>query len=147
MNRKDILDKIKDSLEKNMAELTQALNDYESASNFDEGDTLDPEDFSQQAEFKEMQMRMQIQLDQVNAQLERLEDLSGKKVSIIEAGAIVETQQNMIFIGVSFPTIALDGKELLGITTETPIYASLKGKAKGDSIKLGKEEYIIQAIH
>ena len=147
MNRKDILDKIRISLGKNLAELTQALNDYESASNMDEGDTMDPEDFSQQAEFKEMQMRMQIQLDQVHAQLERLDELADKKVNAVEAGAIIETQQNMIFIGVSFPTIALDGKELLGITTETPIYASLKGKAKGDSFKLGKEEYTIQAIH
>jgi hypothetical protein len=147
MNRKDILDKIQHSLEKNLAELNQAVNDYESASNIDEGDALDPEDFSQQSEFKEMQMRMQIQLDQVNAQLERLEELANKKVSAIEAGAIVETKQNLIFIGVSFPAITVDGKELLGITTETPIYASLKGKAKGDTIKLGKEELTIMAIH
>jgi hypothetical protein len=147
MNRKDIIDRIQLSLEKNLAELTQALNDYESASNFDEGDTLDPEDFSQQSEFKEMQLRMKIQLDQVNAQVERLEELANKKVNAIEAGAIVETAQNIIFIGVSFPTIHQDGIELLGITTETPIYASLKGKAKGDSFKLGKDDYSIIAIH
>jgi len=147
MNREDILDKIRQSMASNRGELTQALNDYESASNIDEGDTLDPEDFSQQTEFKEMQMRMKIHIDQVNDQIERLEELANKKVNTIEAGAIIETPKNLIFIGVSFPTIALDGKELLGITTETPIYASLKGKGKGDQIKLGKEEYSIIAIH
>src|SRR6188768_3371337 len=107
MNREAILDKIRQSMENNRGELTQALNDYESASNIDEGDTLDPEDFSQQTEFKEMQMR--IHLDQVNAQLSRLDELAHKKVSTIEEGAIVETQKNMIFIGVSFPIITLDG--------------------------------------
>ena len=147
MKRKDIMDKIRQSMENNRGELTQALNDYESASNIDQGDTLDPEDFSQQTEFKEMQMRMKIHLDQVNAQLSRLDELAHKKVSTIEEGAIVETQKNMIFIGVSFPIITLDGKELLGITTETPIYASLKGKGQGDHIKLGKEEYSILAIY
>jgi hypothetical protein len=147
MNREVILDKIRQSMDNNQGELTQALNDYESASNIDEGDTLDPEDFSQQTEFKEMQMRMKIHLDQLKAQIARLEELANKKVNTIEAGAIIETPKNLIFIGVSFPTIALDGKELLGITTETPIYASLKGKAKGDSIILGKDEYSIIAIH
>jgi len=147
MNRKDILDLIRRSLESNLAELTQALNDYESASNIDEGDTLDPEDFSQQAEFKEMQLRMKIQLDQANAQLEHLEELAHKNVNIIEPGAILETQHNIIFIGVSFPVIHLDGKELLGITTETPIYASLKGKTIGESFAMGKGEFAIQAIY
>src|SRR6187399_3275553 len=109
MKRKDIMDKIRQSMENNRGELTQALNDYESASNIDEGDTLDPEDFSQQTEFKEMQMRMKIHLDQVNDQIERLEELVNKKVNTIEAGAIIETPKNLIFIGVSFPTIALDG--------------------------------------
>ncbi len=147
MNRQDILDKIQLSLEHNLAELNQALNDYESASNIDEGDTLDPEDFSQQSEFKEMQMRMQVQLDQVNGQLSRLQELGTKKTNTVEAGAIVETSHHLIFVGVAFPAIHVGGKELLGITTESPIYASLRGKTEGDSISLGKEEYIITAIH
>jgi len=147
MNRKDILDKIQHNLERNLAELTQALNDYESASNIDEADTLDPEDLSQQTEFKEMQMRMKIHLEQVNAQLSRLQELSNKNVSTVEAGAIVETNHNFLFIGVSCPSIPMDGKEILGISTETPIYASIKGKMKGDSFKMGKEEYSINNIY
>lgn len=147
MNRKDILDKIQQNLERNLSELTQALNDYESASNIDESDTLDPEDLSQQTEFKEMQMRMKFHLEQAKAQLTRLQELSNKKVNSVEAGAIVETDNNLFFIGVSCPAIPMDGKEILGISMETPIYASIRGKAKGDSFKMGKDEHSITAIY
>jgi hypothetical protein len=146
MNRKDILDKIQQNLENNLAQLTQALDDYESASNIDESDTLDPEDLSQQTEFKEMHMRMKFHLEQVKAQLTRLNELTNKKVGTVEAGAIVETNQNLLFIGVSCPAIPMDGKDILGISTETPIYATLRGKTKGDTFKMGKEEYVITAI-
>ena len=147
MNRTDVLGKIRLNLERNLAELTQALNDYESASNIDEADTLDPEDLSQQTEFKEMQMRMKFHLEQVNSQLSRLQELSGKKVNTVEAGAIVETDHNLLFIGVSCPAIPIDGREILGISTETPIYASIKGKMTGDTFKMGKEEYSITSIY
>jgi len=147
MNRNDVLDKIRQNLERNLAELTQALNDYESASNIDEADTLDPEDLSQQTEFKEMQLRMKFHLEQVNGQLSRLQELTNKKVNTVEAGAIVETERNLLFIGVSCPSIPVDGKEILGISTETPIFAALKGKTTGDSFKMGKDEYSITGIY
>lgn len=146
MERKEILEKIEQALERNMAELNQALNDYESASNLDEGDTTDPEDLSQQAEQKEMQMRMRIQIDQVRAQLNRLKDLAGKSTNSAEAGAIVKTKKNLIFIGVAFSTLHSDGKDVIGITTESPAYATLRGKSKGDTFILGKDEYTIEGI-
>ncbi|HEX5112744.1 MAG TPA: hypothetical protein VFV79_07850 [Saprospiraceae bacterium] len=147
MNRNDVLEKIRLSLERNLAELTQALNDYESASNIDETDTLDPEDLSQQTEFKEMQMRMKFHLEQVNDQLSRLQELANKKVNSVEAGAIVETDRILLFIGVSCPSIPVDGKEILGISTETPIFAALKGKTAGDIFKMGKEEHSIASVY
>jgi hypothetical protein len=146
MERKEILEKIEQALERNLAELNRALDDYESASNIDEGDTMDPEDLSQQTEYKEMQMRMRVQIDQTQAQLNRLKELAGKATNTAEAGAIVRTSKNDIFIGVSFAPFRVDDKELIGITTETPVYASLRGKGKGDTFKLGKEEYTIESI-
>ena len=146
MERKEILEKIEQALERNLHELNHALNDYEAASNLDEGDTMDPEDLSQQTEYKEMQMRMRVQIDQTKAQIDRLKELSGKSTTTAENGAIVVTRKNEIFIGVSFATLHIDGKEVVGITTESPVYASLRGKSKGDTFKLGKEEYTIEAI-
>ena len=146
MERKEILEKIEQVLERNIAELNRALDDYDAASNLDEGDTMDPEDLSQQSEGREMKMRMQLQIDQAQAQLNRLHDLANKSTSTAEAGAIIKTTKNQIFIGVSFSTIHSDGKDIIGITQESPAYAELRGKGRGDTFKLGKEEYTIEAI-
>lgn len=146
MERKEILEKIEKALERNIAELNLALDDYEAASNLDEGDTMDPEDLSQQSDSREMKMRMQLQIDQAQAQLNRLRDLANKTNTTAEAGSIVKTKKNQIFIGVSFSTLHIDGKDIIGITQESPAYAAIRGKGKGDTFKLGKDEYTIEAI-
>lgn len=147
MTKNEILTLVEKKLQSNQEELQRSLADYEDAANMDEGDTLDPEDFSRQAEFKEMQLRMKVQLDQIDAQLARLGELMSKKTSSIEPGAIIETKHNLFYIGISFSGIPVDGKELLGISTETPVYAVLKGKKEGDTFKMGKEEYSIIGIY
>ena len=146
MERKEILEKIEKALERNIAELNLALDDYEAASNLDEGDTMDPEDLSQQSDSREMKMRMQLQIDQAQAQLNRLRDLANKTNTTAEAGSIVKTKKNQIFIGVSFSTLHIDGKDIIAITQESPAYAAIRGKGKRDTFKLGKDEYTIEAI-
>lgn len=147
MTKKRILDIIEEQLENNINQLTQSLESFKSASNLDEGDTIDPDDMSKQSEYKEMQMRMQIQLDQANSHLTRLHELAAKDHSITEIGALVETNAHYLFIGVSLANMHVDGKELLGISPESPAYLSIKGKGPGDTFQLGKEEYSILKVY
>src|SRR5690349_650675 len=132
MNKQEILSQMAAQLEANMHELTESLESYEAASNMDEGDTVDPDDFSKQAEYKEMQMRMQVQYDQVKSSLIRLRDLAAKDHSQAEAGALLETDRGWFFLGIPLASMQIDGKELLGISAESPAYASIKGKKEGD---------------
>ena len=147
MERKEILEKIEQALERNLQELNHALNDYESASNLDEGDTTDPEDLSQQTEYKEMQMRMQVQLDQATSNLIRLRDLAVKDHKQAEAGALLDTDKGWFFLGVSLASMNVDGSELLGISSESPAYSAIKGKKAGESFTLGKNNYTIREIY
>lgn len=146
INRTIVLDAIKQKLEDNIAELEIALGDYAAASNMDEGDTVDPDDFSKQTEYKEMQMRMQVQLDTARSQVVRLNDLSSKSHAVAEAGALVETNKNILFLGLSFSGFSLDGKEFIGVSVESPAYNTIRGKTVGDQFQLGKEEYTIKNI-
>ena len=68
MQKTEIIQLIRGRLEDNIRELTNSLETQRSASNIDEGDTKDPEDFSQQSESRDMEMALQIQLDSANAQ-------------------------------------------------------------------------------
>ena len=147
MNKQEILAQMAAQLEANMHELTESLESYEEASNRDEGDTIDPDDVSKQAEYKEMQRRMQIQYDQVKSSLIRLRDLAVKDHSQAEAGALLETDRGWFFLGIPLAAIDINGKELLGISAESPAYATIKGMKAGDAFTLGKNEYKIKNIY
>ena len=147
MEKEKILQLIALHLEGNVRELNKSLEDYKNASNLDEGDTIDPEDYSQQAEQKEMSYQMQIQLDNAQSGLSRLKDFSGKTFSVAKAGALIETDKNWILLGVSIPSLQVGNKELLGISPESPAFAVINGKAKGESFNLGKNSFTILEVN
>ena len=142
MTKGEILQRIREKLESNVRELESSLESLRSASNIDESDTLDPEDYSQQSESRDREMAMQLQLDAAHAQLARLEDFSGKKVSIAESGALIETDRNWFFLGISL-SLNVDGKELYGVSPDTPAFNPMKGKSMGEVFKIGNNEHRI----
>jgi hypothetical protein len=146
MKKEEILEQVVQQMENNIAEIRISLQDYETASDIDEGDTSDPENFSQQSEQKELQYQMQIQLDSAQSSLIELKEFLGKEYSVAKAGALIETETHYFFLGVSFPVIHIGKKELLGISTESPAYVVINGKSKGDTFTLGKNKYTISAI-
>ena len=147
MDKKEILQRIRESLENNVRELSNTLESQQSASDIDEGDTRDPEDFSQQSESRDKAMAFQIQLDTARAQLSRLEDFSTKKISGAEPGAIVETDKNLFYLGVSLSPMQIGNKELYGVSPDTPAFNAIRGKSKGDTFKVGTHEHTIKDIY
>src|SRR4030095_6524237 len=147
MNKEEVLQAVTRHMESNIKDLNQSLADYEAASNLDESDTIDPEDFSQQSEGKEMQYQVKSQLDREQASLSQLKEFSGKKHTVAKSGALIETDKNWFLMGISFPSLKVDGKELLGISPESPAYNVLNGKSKGESFTLGKNNYSILNIY
>jgi len=146
MNKEEVLQAISKHMESNIKDLNQSLADYEDASNLDESDTIDPEDFSQQSEGKEMQYQVKSQLDRAHSGLSQLKEFSGKSYTVAKSGALIETDKNWFLLGISFPALKVDGKELLGISPESPAFNVLNGKSKGESFTLGKNNYTILNI-
>ena len=147
MNKDKILETIINEFENNIKELNNSLEDYKAASNLDEGDTMDPEDYSQQSEQKEMQYQMQLQLDKARAGLNRVKEFAGKQFSTAKSGALVETDKNWILLGISIPSLKIGDKDLFGISPESPAFNIINGKSTGDTIKLGQHHYTIIGIH
>ena len=147
MNKEEVLQIITRQVESNINEISNSLEDYKDASNIDEGDTVDPEDYSQQAEKREMQYQMQIRLDNAKAGLIRLKEFSSKQFSTASSGALLETDKNWFLLGISIPSLHLGNKELLGISPESPAFSIINGKSAGDSFELGKNTYTILRIY
>ncbi|HUR29777.1 MAG TPA: hypothetical protein VMZ69_00025 [Saprospiraceae bacterium] len=147
MNKQEVLQRIRESLENNVRELSNTLESQRSASDIDGGDTRDPEDFSQQSESRDKEMAFQIQLDAAQAQLGKLDDFTGKKITGAEPGAIVETDKNLFYLGISVSPMHIGNKELYGVSPDTPAYNAIRGKAKGDTFNVGKHEHTILDIY
>lgn len=146
MDKTKILQLIREHLENNINVLTESLDSQQSASDMDEGDTLDPEDYSQQSESRDKVMALQIQLDTARAQLSKLEDFSGRKVNGTESGALVETDKNWFYMGIALSSIKAGTKELYGISPDSPAYNAIKGKSIGDKFKIGNADHKIVGI-
>lgn len=147
MDRSKIIELVQRQLETNIEEINQALENYRSASDLDESDTRDMEDFSQQSENKELQLQMELQLENAKDQLVRLQEFSEETTESAGVGSIIETDKNWFILGLSLSSIPVGGKELIGISVESPAFAIINDKTKGDSLSLGNNTHTILGIY
>lgn len=147
MKRKIIIQKIMEEQNKIIDNLTASVERYTIASDIDEESTHDPEDFSQQTQAKDMQLRYEKMRNEANLQLHFLENELEETHQKIEAGSLVETDKNYFFVGISVPVIKVEEKEVISFSDKAPIFEEIKGKNISDTIRIGDNTYIIQTIH
>ena len=146
MKRDLILEKLIAEQRKVIESLQQSVNQYKSASDMDEESTHDPEDFSQQSQAKDMQLRFEKMLGEAEENLSFLMNEKESSHHVIEKGSVIETDKNFLFVGISVPVFDIDGKEVISFSDNAPIYEGFKGKKIGDRVKIGDHSYEIQSI-
>ena len=146
MKRDLILEKLIAEQRKVIESLQQSVNQYKSASDMDEESTHDPEDFSQQSQAKDMQLRFEKMLSEAEENLSFLMNEKESSHHVIEKGSVIETDKNVLFVGISVPVFDIDGKEVISFSDNAPIYEGFKGKKIGDRVKIGDHSYEIQSI-
>jgi hypothetical protein len=70
----------------------------------------------------------------------------GPKVKV-EEGAIVGFGGRHFVIAVSTGKFSCDGNEVMGISTQAPIYAEIEGKRAGDSFTFNGRELVIEDVN
>jgi transcription elongation factor GreA len=127
-------------------DLKKAVEELHKATDLDEGDTIDADDFSHQEETRNYLRLLEEQLNKAIMDREILEKLPTENVSTVQIGSFVETENIYFYVGVSTTPFELNGKNIIGISTTAPIYLSMKNKKKGDKFSSGKHEYKIKSI-
>lgn len=138
MNRKDIITKIIEEQNKVIESLTLSVERYKTASDLDEESTHDPEDFSQQTQAKDMQLRYEKTRREALQQLNFLQSEIEEEHDQIEAGTLVETDDGYLFVGISVPAFKVGNKEVITFSEEAPVFGNIKGKKVGDTVKIGE---------
>ena len=146
MKRDLILEKLIAEQRKVIESLQQSVNQYKSASDMDEESTHDPEDFSQQSQAKDMQLRFEKMLSEAEENLSFLMNEKESSHHVIEKGSVIETDKNFLFVGISVPVFEVNGKEVISFSDNAPIFEGFKGKKIGDRVKIGENLYTIQSI-
>ena len=146
MKRDLILEKLIAEQRKVIESLQQSVNQYKSASDMDEESTHDPEDFSQQSQAKDMQLRFEKMLGEADENLSFLMNEKESSHHMIEKGSVIETDKNFLFVGISVPVFEVNGKEVISFSDNAPIFEGFKGKKIGDRVKIGENLYTIQSI-
>ncbi len=123
------------------------LSSVMSMADIDESDTIDPEDFSHQAEATEMKLLFTEKLSRAENELRQLENLDVSGKSKVEPGALVITDELTFFIGHAAMPSDFDGMRVVGISTDSPIYSVMSNKTEGDSFEYADNKYKIKGIY
>jgi len=78
--------------------------------------------------------RLQNQLQQAEADLEKLKNLNLNPTQLVSLGSIVLTKQFDYFISISIGPLKIEDKTIMVISKESPIGSLLMGKKVGDQV-------------
>jgi hypothetical protein len=78
--------------------------------------------------------------------IEKLAAMDFEPKSKVNEGAVVELGGRFFVIAVSTGKFVYDGNEIMGISTQAPIYAELEGKRSGDAISFKGRELVIEDV-
>lgn len=146
MDRKDILNKIIEEQKKIIESLENSIERYKIASNLEENSSSDPEDLSHQAEAKDMQLRYEKMRRMEEQNLAFVENELKETHKESENGALISTDKNYLFIGISVPAFQYKGKDVISFSDDAPIFNNIKGKKTGEIVKIGDEELEIVSV-
>lgn len=146
MKRNEIISKIIEEQQKIIENLQNSVNQYKSESDMDEDNTSDPDDFARQTEAKDMQLRFEKMLAEAKQNLAFMENEVDSSHSELESGALIETDKNWLFVGISAPQFKFDGKDVVSFSEDAPIFSKVKGKKTGDTIEIGNNSFEIKSV-
>jgi transcription elongation GreA/GreB family factor len=90
--------------------------------------------------------RLQTQLQQAQADLDKLKTLNVKPTSIVSVGSIVITNQFDYFIAISVGPVKINDKSLMVISKESPIGSLLIGNKTGGKVTFNGKDLMIKNI-
>lgn len=146
MNKKEILKKIIAEQETSISELEKSIDALRTAADLDETETFDPEDMSHQAESKDMQMRLQLQLAKAKANLDALNKFNTAGMSEGGSGALVVTGKQIFLMGISAPSMDINGNNIVFVSEDAPAFGLMKGIKPGKEFQLGTHKYKVKEI-
>jgi hypothetical protein len=146
MNKIDLKESIIESKKQLISELKEKIASSLTMVDIDESDTIDPEDLSHQSESLELKNLFEQKLKRAEIELDFLIHMDFSKKNEADKGALVSTESFHFLIGYATMPFEFDGKRIIGISVDSPIYPHIKGKIVGDNFSYSENKYKILKI-
>lgn len=146
MTKEAIVKKLFTMQESIIGELAEKVELSQTMVDIDEEDTIDPEDYSHAYEAGEMKQLMKVQLNRAKRQLDVLNAIDFSERNCIDTGAYVETNRVNFLVGFSTLPFDVEGKHIVGISKDSPIYPVIVSKKAGSKFSFGGNDYEILTI-
>lgn len=144
--KKEILDAILKALEKDTTGVEQEIDTQETNAGIDTEATADMDALSQRDQATDIYNLLQRPKETMENTAVIVKRYRGLSRNDIGPGALVETTGYFFLVGAVLPPLEINGKRIIGIATDAPVYTGLEGKKKGDEIHLGDHDYLILSI-
>ncbi len=146
--KKEVLKKAKALIQSRIDDLEEQIARLENTKVLTQADSVDLVYKSQNEANHEISNKLAATLNEATRNLTRLEliEISGSSSEKVEPEAVVITNQGIFFVSVHTGSFEVDGKEVMGISTKSPIFQKMMDMEKGDSFRLRDIAYTIEEL-
>jgi transcription elongation GreA/GreB family factor len=137
-------------LKKEVKHIELSIEDYNNfltASAVKRNEVTDLDDKSHQRQDADLSATLDKAVHNHEAHLAKIRAISFEPKTKVEPGAIVSVNGRCMIVAVSKPPFKIGDRNFIGISTDAPIYAELKGKKAGDSFMFNDQKFTIEIIN
>jgi len=127
-------------------ELENELNYKKEASVSDGYDVIDADAHSHQSQARLEGQLVSDRLERAKAALAHLGSIPLAESDKVAEGALIETRSLTIYVGIVTEKFTEDGRDIIGISTEAPIYKTLYNQTVGFSFQFAEVDCEILSI-
>lgn len=119
---------------------------YLKGARLDRSGPLDDGDRSQSAQSSTLaaQFEEQVHLHETHRRAVEAIDFGAKQE--VAPGAVVKVNDRFFVVAVPTPILRVNGVEMLGISTEAPLYQAMKGRRVGDTFEFHGKNILVEEI-
>lgn len=127
-------------------ESTTSLESFLEANQLDRNGVIDLDAQAQYRESRELTEQLHEQVHSHEEHLEVIDKISFEPTKVIQPGAVFRVNDRWMVIAVTKPHFVFNGKDMMAISTEVPLYECLEGKSVGDQFSFNEVDYTINEI-
>lgn len=119
---------------------------YISAARLDRTEPIENDEQAQAAFARDLSEAFDQPIHAHSAKIEKLRHIDFSPKHAVEEGAIVKVAGRHFVIAVATDKFTCEGRELMGISAEAPIYQAMAGKGAGDSCFFNGRTLTVESV-